>query len=106
MQRRVRPRVLRVSTAIYHHTPTIRGIAMKRKKKMGDGQRDPKDTRQRIQKKDNAPCHNQLERTKTKGRQEEGNLPLIKLSLEKYFEKNQEATESPMRKPMNSPSTA
>ncbi len=41
MRRRVRPRVLRVSTAIYHHPPTICGIAMKREKKMGDGQREP-----------------------------------------------------------------
>ncbi len=27
---------------LYHHPPTIRGVAMKRKKKMGDGQKDPK----------------------------------------------------------------
>ncbi len=40
--RKSEPRVLRVSTAIYQHPPTIHGVAMKRKKKMGDGQRDPK----------------------------------------------------------------
>ncbi len=31
------PRVLRVSMAIHQHPPTIHGVAMKRKKKMGDG---------------------------------------------------------------------
>jgi hypothetical protein len=29
--------------AIHQHPPTIHGIAMMRKKKMGDGQRDPKE---------------------------------------------------------------
>jgi hypothetical protein len=28
--------------AIYQHPPMIHGVAVKRKKKMGDGQRDPK----------------------------------------------------------------
>ncbi len=36
------PRVLRVSTAIYQHPPPIHGVAMKWKKKIGDGRRDPK----------------------------------------------------------------
>jgi hypothetical protein len=57
-----------------------------------------KDTRQRMQKKDNAPCNNLLKRTKRKGRQKEGNLPPRKLSLEKCLQKNQEATESPLLK--------
>jgi hypothetical protein len=47
---------------------------------MGDGKRDPKEPRRRMQKKDNAPCNNQLNRTKRKGRQKEGNLPPRKLS--------------------------
>jgi hypothetical protein len=42
MEEKSEPRVLKVSTAIYQHPPTIYGIAMKQKKKMGDGQRDPK----------------------------------------------------------------
>jgi hypothetical protein len=41
MRRRVRPRVLRVSTAMSNTPPMIHGIAMKQKKRMGDGQRDP-----------------------------------------------------------------
>ena len=40
----------------------IRGIAMKRKKKMGVDKETQNDTRQRMQKKDNAPCNNQLKR--------------------------------------------
>jgi hypothetical protein len=39
---------------------------MEAEKKMRDGRRDPKEPRQRMQKKDNAPCNNQLERTKRK----------------------------------------
>jgi hypothetical protein len=35
--RKSEPRVLRVSMAIYQHPPTIHGVAMKRKKNMGDG---------------------------------------------------------------------
>jgi hypothetical protein len=35
------PRVFRVSTAIYQNPPMIHGVAMKRKKKMGGGLRDP-----------------------------------------------------------------
>jgi hypothetical protein len=53
---------------------------MEAEKKMKDGQRDPKEPRQRMQKKDNAPCNNQLKRIKRKGRQKEGNLPPRKLS--------------------------
>ena len=34
--------VLRVSTYYYQHPPTIHGVAVKRKNKMGDGRRDPK----------------------------------------------------------------
>jgi hypothetical protein len=63
-----------------------------------------KDTRQRMQKKENTPCNNQLKRTKRKGRQKEGNLPPRKLSPEKCLQKNQEATESPLlKKQLNSP---
>jgi hypothetical protein len=54
-----------------------------------------KDTRQRMQKKDNAPCNNQLKRTKRKGRQKEGNLPPRKLSPEKCFQKNTKQKNSP-----------
>jgi hypothetical protein len=62
---------------------------MEAEKKMGDGQRDPKEPRQRMQKKDNAPCNNQLERTKRKRKtQKEGNLPPRKLSPKKCFQKN------------------
>jgi hypothetical protein len=57
-----------------------------------------KDTKQRMQKKDNAPCSNQLKRTKRKGRQKEGNLPPRKLSPKKSLQENQEATESPLVK--------
>jgi hypothetical protein len=52
---------------------------MEAEKKMGDGQRDPKEPRQRMQKRDNAPCNNQLKRTKN-GRQKEGKLQPRKLS--------------------------
>ncbi len=34
--------VLRVSTYYYQHPPTIHGVAVKWKNKMGDGRRDPK----------------------------------------------------------------
>jgi hypothetical protein len=39
---------------------------MKRKKKMGEDEETQKHTRQRMQKKDNAPCNNQPIRTKKK----------------------------------------
>jgi hypothetical protein len=52
-------------------------------------------SRQRIQKKVNAPCNNQLKRTKN-GRQKEGKLQPRKLSPENCLQKNQEATESPV----------
>ncbi len=34
--------VLRISMYYYQHPPTIHGVAVKRKNKMGDGRRDPK----------------------------------------------------------------
>jgi hypothetical protein len=55
-----------------------------------------------MQKKDNAPCNNQLKRIKRKGRQKEGNLPPRKLSPKKCFQKNQEAKKSPpLKKQLN-----
>jgi hypothetical protein len=74
-------------------------------------------SRQRMQEKDNAPCKNQLNRTKN-GRQKEGILLPRKLSPKKCLQKNkkhqnpqvppkeQEATESSILKPINSPSLA
>jgi hypothetical protein len=55
-----------------------------------------KDTRQRMQKKDNAPCNNQPIRTKRKEVKKEGNLPPRKMSPKRGFQKNQEAIESPL----------
>jgi hypothetical protein len=54
-----------------------------------------KDTRQRMQKKDNAPCNNQLKRTKKKGRQKEGNLPPRKLSPKKCLQKKTRKQQNP-----------
>jgi hypothetical protein len=72
--------VLRVSTYYNQHPPTIHGVAMKRKNKMGDGRRDPKDTRQTVQDKDNAPSNNQQKVTKN-GRPEEANFVKKQISL-------------------------
>jgi hypothetical protein len=44
----------------------IHGVAMKRKKKLEMDKETQKDTKQKMQKKDNAPCNNQLKRTKRK----------------------------------------
>jgi hypothetical protein len=60
------PRVLRVSTGIYQHPPTICGIAMKQKRKWEMDKETQRKSRQRMQKKDNAPCSNQPIRTNIK----------------------------------------
>jgi hypothetical protein len=48
-------------------------------------------SRQSMQKKDNAPCNNQLKRTKN-GRQKEGKLLPRKLSPKKCLQKEQKAS--------------
>jgi hypothetical protein len=68
---------------------------MKRKKKWEMDKETQKDTRQRMQKKDNAPCNNRPIRTKRKEDKKEGNLSPRELSPKKCFQNNQEATESP-----------
>jgi hypothetical protein len=54
-----------------------------------------KDTRQRMQKKDNAPCNNQSIRTKRKEDKKEGNLPPRKLSPKKCLQKNKKQKNPP-----------
>ncbi len=73
--------VLRVSMYYYQHPPTIHGVAVKRKNKMGDGRRDPKGTRQTMQDKDNVPSNNQPKVTKN-GRPEEANFVKKQVSLQ------------------------
>ena len=87
---------LRVSTAIYQYPPMIHGVAMKRKKIWEMDKETKKDTRQRMQKKDNAPCNNQPIRAKDqpqkkkmgskKGRPEEENFvkKQVSLSISKF----------------------
>jgi hypothetical protein len=65
-----------------------------------------KDTRQRIQKKDNSPCNNQPIRTKRKEDKKEVTFHQ-KIVSQKVPPKEQEAKESPLlNKQLNSPSTA
>jgi hypothetical protein len=58
---------LRVSTAIYQHPPTISyGIAIWKQKKWEMNKETQRESRLMMQKKDDAPCNNQLKRTKRK----------------------------------------
>ncbi len=58
---------LRVSMAIYQHPPPISyGVARWKWKKWEMDKETQGKSRQRIQKKDNAPCNNKLKRTKGK----------------------------------------
>jgi hypothetical protein len=74
---------------------------MKWKKKMGMDEETQKDTRQRMQKKDNAPCNNQPIRAKDqaqkkigskKGRPEEENFvkKQVSLSIQRAYTSSQQ----------------
>jgi hypothetical protein len=61
------PRVLRISTFVSQHPPTILyGVAIWKWKKWEMDKETQRKSRQRMQKKDNTPCNNQLNRTKRK----------------------------------------
>ncbi len=64
---------LSVSTPIYQHPPLISyGVARWKQKKWEMDAETQRKSRQRMQKKDNAPCNNQLKTTKRKEDKKKG----------------------------------
>jgi hypothetical protein len=94
------PRVLRVSTSLSNTPPTISyGVAIWNWKRNWEMDKETqRKSRQRMQKKHNAPCNNQLERTKRKEDKKEGNLPPRKLYPSLRTRSNRIP---PLKKPLN-----